>query len=117
MKGKTSILALFAAFFLFSCIGRMKKDMDMGPSQVKVSEEQPAQQQSGFKTLSQYTQEEYSGEKEISSVQISTEVYSAPKSMKEIRAKEEQEDKNWIKRDKSMIILIGGLILAVIAIF
>lgn len=117
MKGKTSILVLFSAFFLFSCIGRMKKDLDMGPSQVQAVEQQTAKPQSGFKTLSQYTEEEYSGEKEISAVQISTEVYSAPKSLKEIQAKEEQEDKNWIKRDKSMIILIGGLILAIAVIF
>lgn len=117
MRGKTAFLIFSSTFLFFSCVGRMKRDMDMGPSQIQAAVEQAQKPQPGFKTLSQYTEEEYSSEKEISEVQISTEVYSAPKSMKEIRAKEEQEDKSWIKRDKSMIILLGGLVLAVIAIF
>jgi len=121
MKGKTSLLVLCAAFFLFSCVGRMKKDMDMGASSI-----QPAAAETGktgaqpaeFKTLIEYTEENYAGEKQFSSVQGSTEAYSvSPSSMKELSAKEDLEEKGWFKRDWPMGLLIGGLILGIIIAF
>ncbi len=95
--------------------------MDMGPSLVPpapTETEKTAKQPSKFKTLSEYTEETYAGEKDFASVKESTEIYSiSALSMKDLTEREEKEEKNWFKRDWSMILLLGGIVVAIISCF